>query len=240
MIRFILIVLTIAVFVMLSLILLPAEYLIGLKNPGLKQRSSQKIVRTFFRVCLFISGAKVTVKGLERIPTDQPVLFISNHRSMFEVLLIYTQTPVLTGFIAKNDVEHIPVLSHWMRNLKCLFLDRENPREGLKTILTGIEQIKAGTSMYIAPEGTRNHGQELLPFKPGSLKMAEKTGCPIVPIAITNADALFELQFPKVRPAAVTVEFGQPIHVASLDAAAKKELLHNCQEIIRVMLEKNA
>lgn len=240
MIRFIIIVIYIALFAILSLVLLPIEYLIGLKYPLVKQRSSQKIVKYFFLGALWLSGVRRTIKGLDRIPTDQPVLYIANHRSIFDVLLIYTLVPGLTGFIAKNDVEHLPILNHWMRNLKCLFLDRVNAREGLKTILTGIEQIKAGTSMFIAPEGTRNHGEDMLPFKPGSLKIAEKTGCPIVPIAITNADNIWENQFPKIRAVDVTIEFGEPILVASLDAAAKKELLSTCQETIRTMLAKNA
>ena len=185
------------------------------------------------------SSSRRTVIGMDKIPTDQPVLYISNHRSIYDALLLYSLVPGLTGFIAKNSVEHTPILSHWMRNLKCLFLDRENAREGLKTILTGIEQVKEGTSMFIAPEGTRNHGEEMLPFKPGSLKIAEKTGCPIVPIAITNSDAIWENQFPKIRSAKVTIEFGEPIYVSTLDVAAKKELLSTCQETIRIMLAKN-
>lgn len=70
-------------------------------------------------------------------------------------------------------MEHIPLLSTWMRFVYCLFLDRENPKEGLKTILTAIDYIKKGISICIFPEGTRNKGEELsmLPFKDGCLKI---------------------------------------------------------------------
>ena len=93
--------------------------------------------------------------------------------------------------------------------------------------------------MFIAPEGTRNHERELLPFKPGSLKMAEKTGCPIVPVAISHADQIFELHIPFIRKTHVTIEYGEPIFVTSLDAAGKKALLGTVKEEVQLMLAKN-
>ena len=80
-----------------------------------------------------------------------------------------------------------------MRYLYCLFLNRENPKEGLKTILQAIEYVKKGISICIFPEGTRNKGEELsmLPFKDGALKISTKTGCPIVPISMNNTAAIY-------------------------------------------------
>ena len=101
--------------------------------------------------------------------------------------------------VSKKEIAKVPGLRIWMKFINCVFLDRENPREGIKAILKGIENIKSGISMFISPEGTRNSGEGLLEFKPGSLKMAEKTGCPIVPVAITNADKVFEDHLPWIQ-----------------------------------------
>ena len=90
--------------------------------------------------------------------------------------------------------------------MNCLFLDRENMKESLKVILQGIEYIKEGHSIFIMPEGTRNQGEGLLPFKEGSLKMAEKTGCAIIPVALSNTDAVFERQKPWVKKAHVIIQ----------------------------------
>ena len=69
----------------------------------------------------------------------------------------------------------MPLLRTWMRRLHCLFIDRENVKEALKTILAGIDNVKNGISMCIFPEGTRNKTDDLmLPFKEGSFKIAEK------------------------------------------------------------------
>ena len=94
----------------------------------------------------------------------------------------------------------VPLLSTWMRFVYCLFLDRENPKEGLKTILQAIDYVKNGISICIFPEGTRNKGEELslLPFKEGAFKIATKTGCPIVPISMNNT-AEISKSFPRSR-----------------------------------------
>lgn len=106
-----------------------------------------------------MTGVKVTVIGEENVP-DEPVLFIGNHRSFFDILLTYSRCRNLTGYVAKKEMEKIPLLSTWMRFVHCLFLDRENPKEGLKTILQAIDYVKNGISICIFPEGTRNKGEE--------------------------------------------------------------------------------
>ena len=151
-----------------------------------------RIVQWAFKVMLWIAGTKATVIGEENVPKNQPVLYIPNHRSYFDILLLYSRVPGLTGFVSKDSMQKFYLLRDWMKKLHCLFLNRENPREGLKTILQGIENIKNGISMCIFPEGTRNKVDEMMPFKEGSLKMAEKTGCLVIPVALTNTAEIFE------------------------------------------------
>lgn len=82
-----------------------------------------------------------------------------------------------------------------MRNLYCLFLDRNDTREGLKTILEGIDYIKKGISIVIFPEGTTSHTLDLLPFKEGSFKFAEKTGCKIIPWSRIIQEPVLKISF---------------------------------------------
>ncbi len=227
------------VFFIVSLPLFLYEMLLGKINPRKKVASSQRIVSWAFRVVLFLSGASCEVKGLENIPKDTAVLYVSNHRSYFDIVLGYTTVPTLTGFVAKKEIKKIPILRVWMKYLNCLFLDRDNPREGLKMILTGVDMIKQGYSVFISPEGTRNHGKEMLPFKEGSLKIAEKAVCPIIPVAITNTDNLFENHFPWIRKAHVAIEYGAPVYPDTLTKEERKFLGSHVQNIIRTMLQKN-
>lgn len=112
-----------------------------------------------------------------------PVLYVGNHRSIFDIILSYPFLKNNTGFVAKESLKKTPLVGWWMWYLNCLFLNRENIKEGLKTILKGVELVKNGSSIFIFPEGTRSETEDLLPFKEGSLKIAEKGKCPIVPVA---------------------------------------------------------
>ena len=171
------------------------------------------------------------------MPKDRAVLYVGNHKSYFDILLTYSRVPRLTGYVAKKEMESFPILSIWMKRLHCLFLDRKDIKQGLKTILTGIDLIKNGISVCIFPEGTRNKSNDrLLPFKEGSLKMAEKTGCPIIPFAITNSSKLFEDHMPFVRPCDIIIEYGKPIYPAELPKEEKKFLGAYCRKQIEDML----
>lgn len=240
MIRFILTVVFIVSFLILSIPLLIAEWIIGKWNMNIKNKSSLVIVNFAFRVCLFISGVKLTVLGEEHVPQDIAVLYVGNHRSFFDILLTYTRVPRPTGYVAKKEMLKIPLLSHWMKNLHCLFLDRDNLKEGLKTILSGIEKIKSGISICIFPEGTRNKTADtFLPFHDGSFKMASKADCPIVPICLNNAAAIFEDHFPKIKKAHVIVEYGEPIYLEQLAPEDKKAIGSYVQKKIEAMYLKN-
>lgn len=242
MIRFLLVALTVVSFLILSIPILIVEWLIGLRNPKLRDISSLRIVQYVFKFILFLAGVKVTVIGEEHVPKDTPVLYIGNHRSYFDILVTYSRCPNLTGYVAKDSMERIPLLSLWMKRLHCLFLNRTNPREGLKTILAGVELIKQGVSICIFPEGTRSKNADetnLLPFKEGSLKMAEKTGCPIIPMSLNHTADIFEAHIPFIRRTHVILEYGAPIFPKELSREDKKFLGARCRELICETIRKN-
>ncbi|MBQ3104712.1 MAG: 1-acyl-sn-glycerol-3-phosphate acyltransferase [Lachnospiraceae bacterium] len=240
MLRFIMIVLFVVSFLICSIPLLIAEWILGKWNQELKNTTSLAIVQWAFRVCLWIAGVRVTVLGEERVPADRPVLYVGNHRSYFDILLTYVRVPRPTGYISKKEMERFPLLRNWMRNLHCLFLDRRDIKQGLKTILTGIEKIKSGISICIFPEGTRNKVNDtFLPFHGGSFKLAEKSGCPIVPVAINNSAAIFEDHLPRIKKAHVIIEYGEPIYPEALDKETKKVLASHVSEMIQEMYFKN-
>lgn len=226
-------------FFIVSIPLFLFELLLGKINPHLQVKTSQNIVVLAFRFILLICGIKKTVIGLNNVPKGEAVLYVSNHRSYFDILVGYTSVPNLTGFVAKKEMNKIPFIRVWMKFMNCLFLDRDNIKEGLKTILHGIDLIQNGYSIFIAPEGTRNQGKELLPFKEGSLKMAEKTGCAIIPVSLTNTDGAFEKQFPWIKKAHTIIEFGKPIYIKQLEPQDRKFIGSYVQNIIKDTLEKN-
>ena len=236
MIRFICIAVFLILYLILSIPVFLVEWIIGKFNRRAKDISSLRIVQWGFKVILKMTGVTTTVIGEENVP-DEPVLFIGNHRSYFDILLTYSRCRRLTGYVAKKEMEKIPLLSTWMKNLYCLFLDRDNMREGLKTILQAIDYVKNGISICIFPEGTRGDSDEMAPFKEGSMKIAEKTGCPIVPMAISHTRDIIKDHMPFVKPTHVTVEYGAPIYPKELAKEERRALGRLSQNMIQEMLD---
>ena len=225
MIRFLIVALFVILFLILSIPLLIAEWIIGRFNPALKDKSSLAIVNWAFRQVLRLAGTKVIVLGEENVPKDMAVLYVGNHRSYFDIVMTYVRVPRPTGYIAKKEMLKWPLLTNWMRNLHCLFLDRDDIKQGLKTILAGVEKVKNGISICIFPEGTRNKVPDtFLPFHEGSFKIAEKGNVPVVPMSIVNSAAIFEDHMPKIKPATVIIEYCRPIYINELDKETRKKL----------------
>lgn len=239
MIRLILVAVFIVLFLICSIPVLIVEWIIGKFNMDLKSRSSLAIVKWAFKGILFLAGTRITVKGEENVPKDEPVLYIGNHRSYFDVVMTYVRVPRLTGYIAKKEMLKWPVLVSWMRNLHCLFLDRKDVKQGLKIILEAIDKVKAGISICIFPEGTRNReNHTFMDFHEGSFKIAAKTGCAIVPMSIYNSADIFEDHLPWIRKADVILEYGTPFYVKDLAKEDQKKVGVYTQNIIKEMYFK--
>lgn len=239
MIRTILAALLIVIFFIITIPVLFILWIIGKINMKLHDTLSYGIMKGAFAFILWVCGTKVTVIGRDRIPKDTPALFVGNHRSYFDIIILYRYVVRPTGFIAKKEFLKVPVLSHWISCLHGLFLDRKDIKEGLKTILEAIDHVKNdGTSYVIFPEGTRNHEKEMLPFKEGSMKVATKSGCPIIPVAISHADDIFENHLPYVKRAKVSIQFGEPVYTDQLSKEETRFLGASIRDRIQNMLNE--
>lgn len=240
MIRSIIVVLFVAVFLILSLPIQLILLIVGRFNPMGKKRASLAIVGWAFNVVSFLSGVKRTVIGEENVPKDQAVLYVGNHRSIFDIVLCYPRVPNPTGFIAKKEVLKVPLLNIWMIYLDCLFLDRKDLRKGLEMVLTAIDKVKNGISIFIYPEGTRNKTDEPLgEFHKGSFKIAQKSGCPIVPVVVTKTDEILEKHAPFIKSTKVTIEYCKPIIIKELDKEDQKNIDQYVKNIIEETYLKN-
>ena len=240
MIRLIVVATFVVLFLIFSIPLLIVEYFLGKYNQSAKDRSSLAIVNWAFRCVLFLSGVSVTVIGEENVPKDTSVLYIGNHRSYFDIIMTYVRVPRPTGYIAKIDMLKVPLLSNWMKNLHCLFLDRKDIKQGMKTILEAVEKVKSGISICIFPEGTRNStDQDFLPFHEGSFKIAEKADVPVLPITMAGTSAIFEDHIPRIIKQTVIIEYGKPFYIKDLDKDTRKNLSAYVQGIMSETYHRN-
>ena len=114
MIRLIMVLVVLVGFLIVSYPFLVAQVSLGKKDPHARDLESIRVVRAVFRCLLKLAGVTITVKGEENIPKDTAVLYVGNHRSYFDILTGYTTVPTLLGFVAKKEMEKIPILRTWM------------------------------------------------------------------------------------------------------------------------------
>ena len=120
-------------------------YLLAKKDQEKAYRHAQKLVKGFFGIVLFICGAKRTVIGLERVPNDQPILFVGNHRSFFDILCCHNALDRPLGFMSKDGILKVPILPWYMKDIGCTFLDRSDLKKGLETILQSADIVSQDT-----------------------------------------------------------------------------------------------
>jgi len=215
-----------------AIVLLPFGILGGLFHLiGLRELGSLIVYRVVQGWSIFlikILGCTVTVSGREKILKKDGVCFVSNHDGYFDIVMLLAYCGRPFGFIAKKELIFLPFINLWIYMLGGLFIDRKNIKNAVKTINKGVKRIKTGGSMIIFPEGHRAKGRGLLPFHPGSLKLATQAGAPIIPVAIEGTYKVFE-EHKRVRGASLKISFLDLIDTASIPSADKKQVL--CDKI---------
>ena len=228
------------VYVAVSMIFLVPFGLIALIFYAIGFRKAMKQV--FYRIAqgwglaiIKVTGCKVTVTGRENIPKKGGVCFVSNHSGYFDIVLMLAYTGRMVGFVAKKEFLLVPFLNIWIFMLGGFFIDRSSIRKASQTINKGVEKIKSGHGLIIFPEGHRSLGRGLLPFHPGSLKLATMAEAPIVPTVIEGSYELLEKN-KRFTKTTLKVTFCEPIDTASLPTADRKLILSD--KIYAVIKEK--
>ena len=209
-----------AIFQILGFLLSIPE-LIKLKINEKKYNSMEKFrfIKSHAKRSLDLVKIKINVIGKEKVPKEE-VLFVLNHSSMLDSYILVSSIVNPVGVIIADvpTWRHIPIVSHWLNMMKCVYIDRENNREGMKSIIQASENIKMGQSMAVFPEGDLTWVKDphalISDFKPGALKIAYKAKCPIVPMVIKNSRGTYNGYEPigKINSGNVEVEYLDPIY----------------------------
>lgn len=191
-----------------------------------------KVTNSWAKLIMKIAGAKINIIGLENIPKDQTVLFVSNHQSNFDIPLLLSSIDIPKGFIAKKELERLPFISTWMKYINCIFMDRDNLRKSAEAIVEGVRLLKSGYSMVIFPEGTRSKGKCVDEFKSGSFKLATKSKCLVVPLTINGTYKLMEENNNAIKRANIELVIHPSIDVSALNKDELEKLPETIHSII--------
>jgi 1-acyl-sn-glycerol-3-phosphate acyltransferase len=184
------------------------------------------------------AGTKFVGEGLENITKPDTALYIGNHRSMLDVAFMLRHIDKPAICMGKKSVSKWPVISWWMKAQDTVFFNRNSPREGMKAVKAAIAFLKSGKSVIIFPEGTRTKTSDMLPFKKGSVRMAQKANVPIVPMAIKGTDDVFENNGFNLKKHTVHYKIGEPINLDDVVLEEGQSYSEYIRKIIQEMYYK--
>lgn len=222
-------------------IMLPVYKLTMKKDKTRAEFIAHHFVQWAMKVWCKCCGASALYKGLEYIPEDgEAVVYIANHRSLFDVILTYPVFKGRTGALAKIELKSTPLVGLWIEKVHGVMLDRKDKRQGLKCVLQCIDYINQGISMLVFPEGTRSHTEgELLPFHKGTFKIATKAKAKIVPLAISGTGDIFDDHRPFFKAHRAVIEFCEPIDVNTLTPEEVANIDNIVRDIIQERIKAN-
>lgn len=184
---------------------------------------------------------RLEVRGLERIPTGETFVVMSNHRSLYDIPVLFQAFPRTLRMVTKAELFRVPVWGQAMRASGFIEVDRKNRRRAIESLRAARATLDSGVNVWIAPEGTRSRTGKLGRFKMGGFMLALDTGRRIVPVALRGTENILPADGALVRPGAhVTVDFGEPIDAAAFGAERRNELIEQVRSEMESMLERGA
>jgi 1-acyl-sn-glycerol-3-phosphate acyltransferase len=195
-----------------------------------------RMTRAWARVALWSSGSTAVLHGLEHVTPGQPFILVANHVSWFDIFAIAAKLPVDYHFVAKKELEKIPVFGLAWRVAGHISIDRTNRDSAARSLRKAGEQMRQQKSVVVIfAEGTRSRTGRLLPFKKGAFVLAAETGIPIIPTIVTGS---FDIMRPDtfiVRPATIHVYFEPPVQAAGVSV---DKLLERTRAVFVARLEE--
>ena len=191
-----------------------------------------KMANLWAKILLLISNTKVEVIGSENILHGKPQIFMANHQSDFDILIVLGHVPGQFRWIAKKELFNIPIFGAAMKTAGYIEIDRNNHEKAMQSMDEAALRIREGKSVMTFPEGTRSRDGEIKAFKQGAFHLAIKSGVPIVPISIIGSGRIMPKRSVRIKPGQIKLVIGEPIDVKSIDIEKRHELIEKVRNTI--------
>ena len=162
---------------------------------------------------------------------------MTNHQSFFDIFALLAYIPVDFKFIMKQELMKIPLFGPATRRVGYIGIEREDPRKAVRSMREAAQRIRGGVSVVMFPEGTRSVDGRLLPFKRGGFNLALRSGCDIVPVAISDSYRIAPKGSLKINRGSFDIYIGEPISVKDYNRKNIEQLMDRVKEAMLSLMK---
>lgn len=184
---------------------------------------------------VFLAGARITIKGGEKIEKGRSYVVMSNHQSLFDIWALIGKLPLQLRWVIRSGIKKMPVFGYALERMGHVYIDRGNRENTTQRLREATQKIRKGVSVAIFPEGTRSRNGRLQRFHKGGAVIALGTGAPILPVTVNGGRFVLPKGTLALMPGKIEVIVGDAIDPGSFGEDRKDELMAT----VRKAIEKN-
>jgi len=203
-----------------------------------RRETAARITSPALRLYFALVGCRVRVEGREHVAATGAKVYVSNHSSNFDVLVLMGGIGIEYHFVSKIEVLSYPLIGTFMRRLHHFAFERSDAEARLRQSEEIEAALRRGESVFIFPEGTFTPDAGVRAFQLGAFKAAVATGCPIVPVALQGSREFLRDETILPRPSSVTISVLPPIWPRAEAASDWHEIVRLRDEARAVIAEK--
>jgi 1-acyl-sn-glycerol-3-phosphate acyltransferase len=203
-------------------------------------RMQHNFARFWSHLILKTSMSPVEVIGLEKLNLSRPFVYAANHISAMDIPVLYDNLPIQFRIVANKYLFRYPFLGWHLKRSGQIPIDRSSPRATFKSLHTAVDDLKAGLSVMIFPEGGRSRDGHIMPFMNGAFYVAIKAQVDIVPLAIIGTFEMLPMDTYHIQPRRLQLVVGDPIPTTGLTTHDLELVASKAQKSIEDMYYSRA
>ncbi|MGO8710205.1 MAG: lysophospholipid acyltransferase family protein [Terracidiphilus sp.] len=202
-----------------------------------KGNAQHRIARVWARGCIWATGSRLRVVGLENLPKLTAAVYASNHTSYMDTPVIFAALPFQFRILARTVLWPIPFIGWYLNRSGQIPIDTRNPRATLSSLGAGVKALRSGMALFVFPEGGRTPDGELKPFLSGAAYLAIRGHVPLAPIALSGVYELLPIHTHHFYSGELTLRVGEPIETSGMTLRQTEELTARLRTAIEKLCE---
>jgi 1-acyl-sn-glycerol-3-phosphate acyltransferase len=199
-------------------------------------RTQHRIARVWARVCVRLSGSRLTIRGEDNLQKFPVAVYAANHTSYMDTPVVFSALPFQFRILAKKELWSLPFIGWYLNRSGQIPINTENPRATLSSLGGGVKALRSGMPLFVFPEGSRTPDGDLQTFLAGAAFLAIRAQVPLIPVALSGVYDLLPIHTRHFYPGDLVLSAGIPIDTTGMTLRQADELTARLRSAIAEML----